>query len=448
MKTLREKAAALADVFPRERLEARAAAEIARAAASGAPVAVACSGGLDSLAALLLAWAHFPEARARLVALHFNHARRGSEADADARFVGEVCRALGVAFVGEKLAADAAARARSEGALRAARLDFFARAMRERGAKILVQGHQADDVAESLLMRVCRGAGTDGLAAPRPVSRLADGRVFARPLLAIPKSELARAARFLGLAWREDASNAAPDFFRNRVRGAALPALKAAAPFTNFARTRALAEEDADALDALAARSRLGETRLPAIERRLLRKIFLEEKISPGAKNFDALVAAVCAGAPLKFSAGARAVDWNGARLKIAAGKKEEDEKGKREFFFEKEIVEVTGALFEKIRAGAFPPTETVFLSGAPEVSARARLPGDRYRPLGAPGEKSVARLLTDKKIPRAERDALPVFADGTGIAWIPGLPPAERFRVRAAGTTALRLTYRKPSLT
>ncbi len=446
MKTLREKAAALAEAFPRERLEARALAEIARAAAGGAPVAVACSGGLDSLAALLLAWAHFPEARARLVALHFNHAKRGAEADADALFVGEACRELGVGFVSEKLAADAAARARSEGALRAARLDFFARAMRERGATLLVQGHQADDVAESLLMRVCRGAGTDGLAAPRPVSRLADGRVFARPLLTISKNELARAARSLGLAWREDASNAAPDFFRNRVRGAVLPALKGAAPFTNFARTRALAEEDADALDALAARSRLGETRLPAIARRQLRKIFLEKKISPGAKNFDALVAAVCAGTPLKFSAGTRAVVWDGARLKIADAKP--GESAAREFFFEQEIVAVTPELFEAIRAGAFPPTETVFLAGAPEVFARARLPGDRYRPLGAPGEKSVARLFSDRKIPRAERSALPVFADGTGIAWIPGLPPAERFRVRAAGTTALRLTYRKPSLT
>lgn len=445
MKTLREKAAALAEAFPRERLEARALAEIAREAAGGAPVAVACSGGLDSLAALLLAWAHFPEARARLVALHFNHAKRGEAADADALFVDEACRELGVGFVSEKLAADAAARARSEGALRAARLDFFARAMRERGAALLVQGHQADDVAESLLMRVCRGAGTDGLAAPRPVSRLADGRVFARPLLTISRDELARAARSLGLAWREDASNAAPDFFRNRVRGAVLPALKGAAPFTNFARTRALAEEDADALDALAARSRLGETRLPAIARRQLRKIFLEEKISPGAKNFDALVAAVCAGTPLKFSAGTRAIVWDGARLEIATEKSGTAE-GK--FSFEQKIVEVTDALFEKIRAGAFPPTETVFLAGAPKVFARARRPGDRYRPLGAPGEKSVARLFTDRKIPRAERSALPVFADGTGIAWIPGLPPAERFRVRAAGTTALRLTYRKPSLT
>lgn len=446
MKTFLEKIAALAAMYPRERLETRATAEIARTAANGDPIAVACSGGLDSLAALLLTWAHFPEARPRIFALHFNHAKRGAAADADARFVGEICRRLDIGFACEKLPKKTAERARSENALRAARLNFFARAMRERGAKILVQGHQADDVAESLIMRICRGAGTDGLAAPRPVSRFADDRVFVRPLLEIPKSELTRAARLFGIEWREDASNAAPDFFRNRIRGTILPALKNAAPFTNFMRTRALVEEDADALDAIAAQSKLGETRVPAIARRQLWKIFLEEKITPGAKNFDALVAAVCTGTPLKFSAGARTVAWDGARLEIANEKTEEN--AEREFSFEKEIVGVTPELFETIRAGAFPPTETVFLAGTPEISARARAAGDRYRPLGAPGEKSVSRLFTDKKIPRAERNALPVFTDGTGIAWIPGLPPAERFRVRAAGTTALRLTYRKPSLT
>ena len=71
----------------------------------------------------------------------------------------------------------------------------------------------------------------------------------------------------------------------------------------------------------------------------------------------------------------------------------------------------------------------------------------DRYRPLGAPGEKPVRRIFTDKKIPRERRASLPVFDDGTGIAWIPGLPPAERFRIRAAGTKALRLTYRRKAL-
>ena len=439
------RATAFAKTFPRERLEKRAFAEISRAVADGEPIAIACSGGIDSLAALLLVHAHFPHARAQIFALHFNHAKRGLAADGDADFVAEVCTALGIGFFCEKLSPAAAENAHSESELRDARLDFFARTMRAKSAKILVQGHQADDVAESLLMRICRGAGTGGLAAPRPISPQGDGRIFARPLLEISKSELRAALEKNAIPWREDASNAEPDFFRNRLRNAILPALENAAPFTNFARARALAEEDADALDALAAQLKLGETRVPALARRQLWKIFLEEKISPGAKNFDALVAAVCSKTPLKFSAGDREIVWDGATLAFSNPTK--NSATREDFHFESEIVEITPELFAQIRAGAFSPSETVFLAGAENVFARARRNGDKFRPLGAPGEKSLGDIFTDKKIPRECRDKLPVFCDGTGIAWVPGLPPADRFRIASAGCRALRLTYRSASL-
>ena len=97
-----------------------------------APVACACSGGADSLCALLLLWAKFPRLRERLLVLHYDHAARKDSA-ADAEFVRRVAAALGAAFVcgrrerdGEKI---------SEAALRVARLRFFAEAMRERRAK-------------------------------------------------------------------------------------------------------------------------------------------------------------------------------------------------------------------------------------------------------------------------------------------------------------------------
>ncbi len=181
----------------------------------------------------------------------------------------------------------------------------------------------------------------------------------------------------------------------------------------------------------------------PALARRVLRKIFTREKIrTSGAAVVDALVAAICAGTPLKICIGAREIVWTGTRLRVGR-----ESAGTPLFSWSAEKVEITDALFEKICAGAFPPTETVFLAGTPEIFVRALLPGEKFRPLGAPGEKLVARIFTDKKIPRAERSRLPVFADGTGTAWIPGLPPAERFRIFAPGGTALRLTYRREPL-
>ena len=457
----RKKALALAELFPAEPFREALGALRKNAAA---PLAAACSGGADSLCALLLTWANADAAsRERLVVLHFDHAVR-AESAADADFVRGVAASLGAeCVVGRRVAAPGAGE--GEASLRADRLAFFAREMRARGAEILVQGHQRDDVAETALMRLARGAGTDGLAAPRAVSRQADGRVFARPLLDFPKERILAALRACGIPWREDSTNAGTDFFRNRVRNVVLPALRKAAPFENIARSRRLAEEDADALDFFAERflrerwergrpavfsgaasPATGTPLLPAVVRRALRRIFAAENLSPGAKNFDALVAAVCAGTPLKFSAGTRSADWDGERLRIRDAC---EEKGGRDsdFVFGKEIVDATPELFGKIRVGAFPPTETVFLAGTPEIFVRAPVPGERYRPLGAPGEKSVARVFTDKKIPRAERSRLPVFADGTGIAWIPGLPPADRFRIVAPGGKALRLTFRRETL-
>ncbi|MBQ6705659.1 MAG: tRNA lysidine(34) synthetase TilS [Opitutales bacterium] len=441
---------------------------------SQSAIAVACSGGADSLAALLLTWAKFPDARERLFVLHFDHAVR-AESGEDAEFVREVCSALGIGFICEKRVSESGEKL-GETELRRARLDFFAREMHARNCKILVQGHQRDDVAETLVMRLTRGAGTDGLAAPRKISRQADGRVFVRPLLDFPKAKIVSALRACEIPWREDSTNAGTDYFRNRVRNRVLPELRAAAPFENIARSRKLAEEDADALDFFAneiyekiqaspAKRQAvfcltPDTRclklvsFPAIARRVLRKIFAQEKIeTDGAAVADALVEAICAGTPLKKQIGDREIVWTGTELRLKeadTARPCENENSSAEFsalpyFFEK--VFVTEELFEKIRTGAFSPEETVFLAGTPEIFVRELLPGEKFRPLGAPGEKSVLRIFTDKKIPRERRKNIPVFADGTGIAWIPGLPPAERFRIRAAGTTALRLTYRREAL-
>ncbi len=427
--------------------------------ASG-PIAVACSGGADSLAALLLTWASFPEARKNLCVLHYDHAVR-DDAAKDAAFVREVCRKLEIEYVTERR--KGSDENRSEAELRKLRLDFFKREMDSRKITVLIQGHQRDDIAENMLMRLTRGAGTEGLAAPRKFSRQADGRIFIRPLLEIPKATLLDALRRCNIPWCEDATNAEDNYFRNRIRNRVLPELRKAAPFENIARSRKLLEEDADALDFFAEqalekiryRSSDSEIRaespedcrlshLPkAVVRRCLRKILSREKIAnAGAAVIDALVESVIAETPQKIQLGTRKIIWDGKILEFAPL-----EKLPERMVFEQEKITVSETLLEQIRAGVFPPTETVFLAGHPEIVVRTLLPGEKFRPLGAPGEKPVRRIFTDKKIPENIRKNLPVFADGTGIAWIPGLPPAERFRILRAGSAALRLTYRNASL-
>jgi len=214
--------------------------------------ALAFSGGADSLALLLIFWA---EAEGRwgreFDVLHFNHRLRGRAADADEKFCAQVCAALGVKFVAGRWR-DARKHA-SEAEARTARFAFFHREMNRRKIRLLWFGHQQDDIAESMLMRLARGSGTGGLAAPRPAQGMPGNRWHLRPMLSLQKAEIVAALRASGATWREDATNAGEDFFRNRIRRSVVPAWTRAAQrdaLAGAAHSRALLEEDDTALEA------------------------------------------------------------------------------------------------------------------------------------------------------------------------------------------------------
>ncbi|HKB56935.1 MAG TPA: tRNA lysidine(34) synthetase TilS, partial [Lacunisphaera sp.] len=277
---------------------------------------VAFSGGADSLALLHLLWAHWPRQRGKLLALHFNHRLRGRESTADEKFCRSVCTALGVRLrVGRWRGARQGA---SEAEARAARHLFFAEEMKRRRSRVLWLAHQQDDIAESMLMRLARGSGTGGLAAPRPVLVLGDGRTHLRPLLTLKKAELVNTLRRAGIKWREDSSNAGGDYFRNRIRGRVLPAwIKAAGrdALAGAALSRERLEEDEQALEAwvdeLAPLDRTKRLNLRAlagmpraVTRRALHRWLLAQKqpSNLSRQGFEVLLAVVERGWPTRFS--------------------------------------------------------------------------------------------------------------------------------------------------
>lgn len=300
--------------------------------------AVAFSGGADSLALLLVLWADGPGRWGRkLVVLHFNHRLRGRAANADEKFCGQVCAALGVTLVTGRWRE--ARKGASEADARAARMEFFWREMNRRKLRLLWLGQQQDDIAETFFMRLARGSGTAGLAAPRPAQRMPDGRWHLRPLLTLKKAEIMVALRQAGANWREDESNAGRDFFRNRVRRDVLPAWQKAAErdaLGGAARARELLEEDDVALEAwlkelrpLAANGSLDLRRLAGKPRGLVRRAVHhwllaqpgESRISRQA--FDILLEAVMTGRTTRQSMGPERFAVIGKdRLKLAAARK------------------------------------------------------------------------------------------------------------------------------
>ena len=281
--------------------------------------AVAFSGGADSLALLLLLWAHWPERRERLLVLHFNHRLRGRESASDAVFCRRVCSALDVAFITASW--KGATKGASEAATREARFAFFERVLSRRRAAALWFGHQQDDIAETAFMRLARGSGTAGLAAPRPVQTMSARRMHLRPLLTLKKVEIVAALQSVGAVWREDASNLTGDYFRNRIRNEVLPGWLAASgerdALAGAALSRERLEDDDAALESwvdtlapLDHGGRLDVRKLAgkpgAVVRRALHR-WLGAQADTGdlsRQGFELLLTAVVQGTGTRFSLG------------------------------------------------------------------------------------------------------------------------------------------------
>jgi tRNA(Ile)-lysidine synthase len=207
------------------------------------PVAVACSGGPDSLALLALAM----EAGLEPVAVHVDHGARATSA-AEADVVAGFAERLGSGFASERVAVPPGPN--FEARAREARYEALERARERLGATAVLVGHSRDDQAETVLLNVLRGAGVTGLAG-MPARR----GTIARPLLGVPRADLAAVCARLGLSPIVDPMNADTAHRRVWLRREVIPALEAGAARdlrAVLARQAAIARTDSDYLDALA----------------------------------------------------------------------------------------------------------------------------------------------------------------------------------------------------
>jgi tRNA(Ile)-lysidine synthase len=440
------------------------------APASSGPVAVAVSGGADSVYLLCALWAD-EALRPRLRVLHFDHRVRGEASAEDARFVAALCASLAVpCAVGVREGQGIA----SEAELRAGRDAFFAQQRVALGYGLLCTAHHLDDVVENALMRLARGAGLAGLAAPRVLQSFRDGHRRWRPLIqaGIDKRALLAGLRTAGIPWREDATNLLPIAARNRVRAwlsAGGTEAMGAGYAEGFARSARILGEAQVALAQWA--RELGcmvgpdgtmpiaalQGRPSALIQEALR-VFLHahEVTDPGESSLAPLAAAIAAGHDarsavrgrlVRVAAGALSVpcepmSYGAAERRLTCGVPD-DECG-----LLAETVDVDATLWASLSKGDISPDrEAYVIAPAGQLVWRGRVDGDRYQPLGAPGSAKLSDLLINRKIPAEKREALPVVLAGSVILWVPGLPPAESARLHGPTKGALRLTWLGPCL-
>ena len=441
-------------------------------------VLVACSGGADSVFMLCALFARSAELGLELHVAHYNHRWRGEASGLDAAFVETLAKALELPFyIAERPEHEAAF---TETTARSLRLAFLRKIARQVGCRFIAFGHQLDDILETQLQRIARGSGTDGLAAPRPVATFDGQPTHLRPLLQLRSGDIRMAMNALSIPWQEDSSNEDAGIARNALRHEVIPGLVEALdrdPAVGAARSRLLLEEDAAALDQLArehvpesfsGEDALERAKLCALPRALLRRVLsgwlnahgLMESFSASA--MDLLIQAVVnnSGRSDRQSAGSKFVCIDDDRVWL---EEDEIETPLQHAQFEpgETVVLSNGFIIESKRLELDPAIREGVLSGAVDQEVEAVLtlpsddpldvrgwqPGDRFRPLGAPGTRKLKDWFIDRQIPKKERKQLPVVTTSSGeIIWVPGFPPAESLKIDDTTKQALRLTYRPRS--
>ncbi len=451
-------------------------------------VAVAISGGADSVA---LAFIVRDLERVGLGhpagLIHVNHQLRGAESDGDEAFCAALAARLGWPLELSRVVVERAAGQSLEAAARVARYACFERAATRLGATVVVTGHTADDQAETILMRLLRGAGTRGLSGIR-----ARRGIYARPLLECRRADLSRDLAHRGEAFREDSSNLDPAILRNRVRQSLLPVIEAIAPdgVRALARLAAFADDDEAVLMKTAIEtartlvlSRVGSAGrpealeidaaalrsvAPAIGRRVVRALAAEiaPRATPGALQLQAIWNLVQADNKMgHLDLQGFAVERQGDVLTFSPGLKtrppsakpsarrsgERSERSRRRLdvpgsvYLPEAGVTITaerrdgGVEVSKDGAHGCLQADSVDLP----LTVRMRQPGDRFRPLGAPGRRKLQDVLVDRKVPRNERDRVPVVVDARGrLVWVAGVALADECRVTSpeAGVVILKL--------
>ena len=411
-------------------LDAARASGLVRA---GEPLLVMVSGGGDSVA--LLDIAHRLEAN--LTALHVNYSLR-DDAHLDQALVQKLCDERDVPLTVEHAPLDAGA---------GGNLQERARDLRYSLAEELAEGdyaaaHTASDQAETVLYRLAVSPGSRALHGMAPRR----GRLV-RPLLAVTRSEVRDYLRSRGLEWREDPSNADRRFARARVRHDVLDALRELSPAAErtIAETARQLRDEAEVLDAAVAEALTGLGGGPAIALDGLRehppalqRLVLRE-LAGRALSRDELDQLLGLGRhgtkSLDLGGGLRAVaEYGTLRFTRAADDEppppvELPVPGHVRF----------GDWELEARMGG--PGDVTVRDVGDVVTVRAWRDGDRMRPAGLGGSKSLQDLFTDRKVPRALRRTLPVVESDGEIVWVAGVAVGERFAAREGepGAVALR---------
>lgn len=443
----------------------------------GERVLVALSGGPDSVALLSILKELEDEYRLTLLATYIDHGLRPEEAADEIRFCEALCKDLSVEFSHLKIEPKPLAEHKGLSLQEAARLLRYealkAEALRKEAERIAT-GHHGSDQAETLLINLIRGSGMKGLGGIPPVRG-----IIIRPLIGVQKKEIEEYLLQRGLKYRVDSSNLTDHYLRNRIRRELIPVLERFNPsiVETLMRTAEVLRQESEYIDIQVNKtlmkliSRKTDTTIElflsplevmdrVILRRALRRAIDEVRGLRGItfhhiENIIEFISNAKTGDRLSLPDGYRVIK-SYSTLIITSEQperiKERDLQVPGETIVEEAHLVIVASVADRVEDYGNGKWEAVFDLDTMNLPLRIRprKQADEFYPFGLGGRKKLQDFFVDEKVPRDERDSVPLIVTATDeIIWVVGYRPDERFKVTPSTRRVLRLVARplKPLL-
>lgn len=428
----------------------------------GDKVIVAFSGGPDSTCLLYILNELREELGITLVGAHINHCLRGVESDKDEAYAKEVCASLGIEFYSISVDIHRISKEKSiscEVAGREARYEFFKELLVKLNASKVALAHNANDQAETILMRIMRGTGIEGMIGIKPVR----DKIYVRPILHLSRKEIEMYCHVNGISPRIDKSNSENIFARNKVRLELIPYIE-----KNFN------EDIINTLNRLSDIVKIDSDLLEDISQEKFKKYcaISNKKVIINKNAFEehgAILSRIIRCALLSVNNNL----YNFEKIHISSiTELQKHHTGKSIMLPQNIIVEncygnmhiYIGAKSSKINKNQYSLNingktiikdldkvaiiDVIQRSQVVEskdseyikyfdfdeilgpVTLRYRKEGDTFAPLGMKGSKKIKDLFMDLKIPKDKRDEIPLICFGNDIGWVVGYRISEKYKI------------------
>ena len=440
----------------------------------GDSVAVAFSGGPDSTALLHILCALRDKLGISVSAVHINHGLRGNESNEDESFAIELAKQLSVPIHVKKINVENFRKGWGgsiQSASREIRYKIFSHLIKSGTVNKIATGHTADDSVETVLMNILRGAGVHGLSG---IQSIRDGCII-RPFMDIWKDEILEFLEAKGIHFRVDSSNASMKYTRNSVRDELIPFLQKYNSEVKKSIKRSsivmsdiknyMSKVGKDAFDSLSVEAVYGNSVIldcelmknldRAVQMEVIRHS-VEQAVAGQAEisfdNFEEV---------LKLVAGSTNGETHIHGLKVFKSSNRLCLKNRAiarvsrycyDFTLKGDIyINETGSV---VHVEPVSNSEMVFDQSCKKVFVdadalpndaviRNRREGDSFQPMGLAGMQKLKKFFINNKVPRWEREKLPLLVSGRRVLWIPGYRLSEELRIKNDTRSVLCLAYK-----